>query len=263
MAYIDGALQRNNPVQLLEEERRAIWGNTITDIVLSIGTGIQADHLGATKTERKKLKVAKKLIPKGLRGKVAVGLDIVQSTLDCDRQWNEFVSSHPEIERVCHRLNIGLSERPPRLDDVPSMFTLKQQAEQYLRKENRRYLDSRYQSAYAHIQIIVKRLIAALFYFEPDRQSSEGIKKTGTIHCRLSSGMRDSFTKLVNAGPKFRVRDRSSAHGPATENLKLNFDVQTFSSSVAFNREATQWAIEMGFPKWSSWEPISGFASQS
>jgi hypothetical protein len=107
-SYIDGALLRNNPVQLIEDERHMIWKDrSPPDIILSVGTGIQADTGGETKSVSKRAKIAKRLIPKGLRGKIAVGLDMIQSTLDCDRQWSEFLSStkrDPNISSICHRI---------------------------------------------------------------------------------------------------------------------------------------------------------------
>ena len=266
MSYIDGALQRNNPVQLLEEERQAIWGNTTSDIMLSIGTGIQVTHVGSTKSETRGERIARRLVPKGLRGKVAVGLDMVQSTLDCDRQWNDFISSkawNKDLDKVCHRLNIGLDERPPHLDDIASMNNLRWQAEQYLKPHNTHYLDRRYKSAHSHIRAVVKRLVATLFYFEPGSVPKEGGKGTGTLHCRLSAGMRNQFTQLVHAGPKFRVSYRLSNNRIFSEQLKVNFDLRTFSSKVEFTNKSDRWTVEMDMPQWSAWESISGFTSLS
>ncbi|KAL8925657.1 MAG: hypothetical protein Q9208_003340 [Pyrenodesmia sp. 3 TL-2023] len=136
-SYIDGALHRNNPIQVLEEERRAIWrDNAPPDILLSIGTGIQVGADGCAKSAGKRHKTAMRLLPEGIRGKIAVGLDVIQSTVDCNRQWDEFVKSMKwdrDAHRVCHRLNIGLQERPPILDDVDAILHLKQKARWYLR----------------------------------------------------------------------------------------------------------------------------------
>jgi hypothetical protein len=235
-SYIDGALQRNNPVQILEEERRLLWRDkSPPDIILSVGSGIQADTEGTTKSVGKRLKVAKKLIPKGLRGKIAVGLDMIQSTLDCDRQWNEFVSSTKwdrDISSVCHRLDIGLVERPPNLDDVAAIPSLKYEAKKYLHPEETRYLDKRYASAHEHISAVARRLTAALFYFEEDRASTTE-KCIGYLHCRLSAGMMSQFENLVNAGPSFRVRTRGS---PLANTIKLGFDLKAFSAKITFTR---------------------------
>ena len=248
-------------MQILEEERRLIWTDkSPPDIILSVGTGIQADTGGNTKFANKRLKMAKKLIPKGLRGKIAVGLDMIQSTLDCDRQWNEFVSStkwDPAISNVCHRLDIGLSERPPNLDDVDAMPTLKKQAMDYLHPEGDRYLDKRYKSAHEHILVVSRRLKAALFYFEEGEVHTKE-KVVGVLHCRLSAGMLKQFERLVNANPSFCVHAQGSK---VTKPIKPAFDLKSFSAEVEFARPDTEiWIIEMRMSGWGSWESISGFS---
>jgi hypothetical protein len=261
LSFIDGALQRNNPIQILEEERRLIWRDkSPPDIILSVGTGIQADTEGTTKSVGKRLKISQMLIPKGLRGKVAVGLDMIQSTLDCDRQWSEFVSStmwDRDISSVCHRLNIGLAERPPNLDDVAAIPSLKDEAKKYLHPEETRYLDKRYASAHEHITAVARRLTAALFYFEEDRASTKE-KCTGYLYCRLSAAMTGQFKNLVNASPSFRVRKRVS---PLANTIKPVFDLKSISAQIEFNRpESDQWVIEIRMRPWPSWERISGLS---
>jgi len=225
-----------------------------------VGTGIQADTEGNTKSSKKRLKIAEKLVPKGLRGKIAVGLDMIQSTLDCERQWNEFVSStkwDPHISRVCHRVNIGLRERPPNLDDVDSIIDLKREAKEYLDPERTQYFDKRYNSAHQHINLIAKQLTAALFYFE-EGQSSTNEKVVGILHCRLSAQMLKQFEKLVNAAPAFFVY----VHGtPVNHRIKTVFDLKTFSANVDFVRPSSEkWAVRMHMDHWSSSESISGFS---
>lgn len=148
--YVDGALMRNNPVQVLEEERRKVWtDNSPLDIVLSIGTGIQANAEGATKVDSRAFNLAKNIVPKGLKGKVAVGLDMIQSTLDCEKQWKDFVSAMDVKTRVsCHRINVGLDERPPNLDDFSKLPLLKREAEEYLKPPGNTYVYDQYSSAH-------------------------------------------------------------------------------------------------------------------
>ena len=261
--YIDGGLKRNNPVQVLQEERRAIWSDKIQpDIILSIGTGIQTDMDGATKSLGKGLKLAKKLIPKGLKGKIAVGLDMVQSTTDCERQWKEFTFSNRSdisLFRVCHRLNIGLAGRPPDLDDVGSIADLRHKAEEYLDPTSKRYLNQSYKSAHAHVKVVAQRLIAALFYFEP-LALSDGIR-TGILHCRLSSSMQNQFKRLLNANPSFRACHRIERGSWSFCDLRPKFDVENFSSTISFEEGTKEQRIEMQLPHWPSGEPISGYGS--
>lgn len=55
---------RNNPVQVLGEERRMVWtDNQPLDLVLSIGTGVQANAEGATKLGGRAFNLAKKIVP--------------------------------------------------------------------------------------------------------------------------------------------------------------------------------------------------------
>jgi hypothetical protein len=260
-SYIDGALLRNNPVQLIDEERHMIWKDrSPPDIILSVGTGIQADTGGETKSVSKRAKIAKRLIPKGLRGKIAVGLDMIQSTLDCDRQWSEFLSStkrDPNISSICHRINIGLRDRPPNLDDVEAIPSLKQEAKAYLRSEEQQYLDKRYRSAHEHTIIVARRLTGALFYFEEDGKSTNE-KVVGSIHCRLSAEMVKPFEKLARANPSFYVTSHGS---PVDLRLETTFDLKSFSAGVSFGRPVSpKWVIQLQMDGWAKKETISGFS---
>ncbi len=208
---------------------------------------------------RKRFELAKKLIPKGLKGKIAFGLDIIQSTLDCDRQWRESLSSiksDDSLSRICHRLNIGLAGRPPHLDDVDSIALLRHEAERYLDPSTKVYLNPNYTSAHAHVKVIAQRLIAALFYFEPLTLSNG--RRTGILHCRLSSSKHDQFRQLLNAGPSFRVCHRIAGEGWSFCDLQPDFDIDSFSSGIQFEGKSEKQRREMHLPRWPSWEFISG-----
>ena len=262
-SYIDGAVHRNNPIQILEEERRAIWKDQAPpDILLSIGTGIQIGADGTAKDVAKGQKTAMKLLWKGLRGRIAVGLDVVQSTLDCNRQWDEFVAAmrwDRHTHRVCHRLNIGLTERPPNLDDVGAMAELKDKARKYMSPDHSSYLND-YGSAHRHIVAVARRLTAALFYFEAI-SINEDEKCIGILHCRLGRSMRNNFRHLLSEGPTFRVRHRIRGESWCSSLFKPNFDDRTFSGKIMFQVRSKHRVIEMTLPKWGgSWERISGFS---
>lgn len=260
--YIDGAMLRNNPVKLLEDERRLIWKDMCPpDIILSVGTGIQATGTGATKSGGQALKVAKRLVPKGLKGKVAVGLDMIRSTLDCEKQWYDFISSRgqeADLMGACHRINVGLSERPPNLDDVSAIPLLKWETEKYLRQEQTKYIDGKYKSANQHIRTVARRLTAALFYFEKDIGACDPGLCTGRLHCRLSTSVANSFESLVRNKLQFRLRQRVKNQGTLVSSISTKFDMKTFSSEVQFDITSDQYVIEMSMYQWSSWEHISG-----
>jgi hypothetical protein len=254
---------RNNPVQILEQERRMIWtDNRPLDIILSIGTGIQANAEGATKLGGKAFNLAKKFVPKGLKGKIAVGLDMIQSTLDCEKQWKDFISATDAKTRgACHRINVGLDERPPNLDNVSKLPLLKWEAERYLQPRGNTYIYSQYSSAHSHIGAVARRLLAALFYFEEDDESAEksGISWTGRIHCRLSSSMTEQFGRLSRSGrPEFRLRQRGKNSDILVSVLTTNFDLKTLSSAVKFEAETEELVIELKMHRWPGWERISG-----
>ena len=268
ISYIDGAFQRNNPVQSLDEERRAIWGDNVPpDIILSLGTGIETNIEGKTKTKDMRRKVVKNFVPNSLQGKVAVGVEVLQNILDCKRQWDEFLrSTSQEISNVSHRLNIGLDECPPHLDDVKSIHKLRSDAEEYLRPENDKftlfrapYLDQTYRSAHEHVMTIAQRLVAALFYFEQKSSNVDG-SVAGVLHCRLSSSAAHPFKQLLQAEPQFRICHHDRARGRPTIPLTTQFNNETFSSPLLFKVVAERPAIQMKMPEWFAWEPISGYS---
>ena len=262
--YIDGCLHRNNPIQILEEERRAIWQDeTPPDILLSIGTGIQVEAEGVAKFLSKSDKMMTWLLPLGLRGKLAMGLDVIHSTLDCNRQWDEFVAStrwDRKTSYVCHRLNIGLENPPPRIDEVGAIAHLKSEAKWYLSRSRRIYLNKNYTSAYRHAQVVVRRLIAAPFFFETVT-ADEDERCAGMLHCRLSPGMRDNFRLLLSEGPTFRVIQRKDDRNWSNQVLNPQFDELTFSGRIEYRVISERRIIQIKLPKWrDSWEAISGFA---
>ena len=276
--YIDGALQRNNPIRVADEERRLIWreDKKIPDIVISLGTGKYADHDGGVRSANSStMRYVKSIIPRGIRAKVATSYDMVLSTLDCEREWDDFISSKGDDDRfisICHRLDVGLENEPPKIDAVKSLSTLELQTRNYLRKGPQRhmpYLNSDYDSAYAHIRIVARRLIATLFCFDEVETAitSQPVHKcTGFLRCRLSPTMNEQFASLVASGPTFRVcqgtRIRNVTFVDSRRSSQPSFDPRTFSSRIEFPIEASgspAW-IEVCFPSKSpKWERISGY----
>lgn len=58
---------------------------------------------------------------------------MIQSTLGCEKQWKDLVSAMDVKTRIsCYRINVGLDERPPNLDDFSKLSLLKWEAEKYL-----------------------------------------------------------------------------------------------------------------------------------
>jgi hypothetical protein len=268
--YIDGAVLRNNPIRLANEERRLIWreGCSKPDIILSVGAGLRTDIGGATHYKKtSKTKVILKLVPKGIRKKITTGYDMVVSTMDCEKEWEEFTYSMQHdagFVNVCHRVNVGLLEKPPKLDDINSMHSMQQESDNYLkRSSHHRYNDGRFFNAHAHIRLIARRLLASLFYFEemthqPEtRQLRTARKITGFLRCRLSPSMRQQFRSLSQEKMEFGIYE----HGSDTRELsKPEWDMESFCSVVEFLVNSDSWRIQVKFLERSNaWEPISGY----
>jgi hypothetical protein len=280
--YTDGALRRNNPVRFADEERRLIWpkGNNRPDIILSVGTGIQVQASGGMKkAEGSKVDMLRKLLPRGLQKNIATAYDMLLSTLSCEKEWDDFIDAHrhdPKFVKSCHRLNVGLAGKPPKLDDFGSIPLLESEAQDYLSsKPSRRQintgLDRGYVNAHQHIRTVARKLKAALFYFD-EESISPGTRDTkttnlhrisGYLKCRLSPTMTLQFASLLKSRPVFRVCERENTF---REIFQPKFDLESFSSDIVdlfFSPGCPRdkWRVEILFAEYSStWECISGFS---
>jgi hypothetical protein len=249
-----------------------IWkkGQNRADIVLSVSTGVQIGAQGGTKMAKKSATEQMiKVLPRGIREKLATGYDMVQSTLSCEKKWEDFCKSIRDDDsrrNVSHRLNLGLQERPPKLDEVRKRDALQHRAEDYFRPESTTpYLDPTYKTGREHLQVVARRLIASLFYFEElERPQLLGleqktVKKTGFLRCRLSSHMKQQFHSLLGSMPQFRISEGDVSRGLPTP----KFDDNAFSSQIDFVVSGDSYTIEIYFPteNWRGvWEPISGYS---
>jgi hypothetical protein len=271
--YVDGAILRNNPVRITDEERRLIWknGNNRADIVLSLGSGVQTNREGDKRksTKQSKTKYVLRMVPKGLKKKITTSYHMVTSTLDCEREWHEFVASvrdDKSFVRVCHRLNVGLEEKPPKLDDIEMMGTLQYETDYYFSGTAiKRYINREYKTGREHIQAVASRLVASLFYFEEvslHPQAPLNQKKlravSGLLRCRLSRNMEKQFAFLVASKPEFRICERGST---PREISCLGFDMKAFCSTIEFLVSGDAWIIEVSYAHMNwNWEAISGFS---
>ncbi|KAM7186229.1 hypothetical protein V8F33_011927 [Rhypophila sp. PSN 637] len=266
--YVDGAIVRNNPVRVALEEEKRIWGSEVRpDIVVSIGSGICVEESGDIQQNKRSVGTWKKVLPARVRKMVDTGIDMVASTLDCQREWDEAVRVNPQLSGRCHRLDVGIFDKKlPALDDVDKMDELEELSRTYLAKNSdtgQRYFHRGYTSAYAHLRIVARRLLAALFYYSDDPK-----RLTGLIHCRLPPS--PGAQQLVRAA-KFRLRECRTArsrHGidqPVIREVYMvrTFDPVTLEAHVVFDILAGSWTrtIEVSFPssRDSGWAVISGF----
>ncbi|KAF4996592.1 hypothetical protein FDECE_12381 [Fusarium decemcellulare] len=272
--YIDGGVTRNNPVSLAFAESNKIWPDSPPpDILVSIGTGIVVDSESGRwkRNSRMTMESLKKLLSSGHRKQVEIGFDMAQSTHDCHKAWfgfrREWIPRGSRLQKNSHRLNVGLLQRVD-LDDVDKMEMLQNDSRNYLdRKATIPYYIKSYNSAFQHIQVVARRLIASLFYFTGTIQDRmEGGDIRGTIYCRLVPDT-DSATSLLQENLSFRLRQDCWTDGTSTISpVKYEDEIGPFgedlSAPVAVRvAEGTyQRFIEVNLPHWrGEWEPISGF----
>ena len=251
------------------------------DIILSIGTGIHVERDGRVRSSRsEKLESVKMMLPSGLRKKVETGLDMVEATLDCHREWVDFKeATQGRLRQNCHRLDIGLVNKPPPLDAVDKMQDLWWDCRNYLARESYlangqrasiNYMDSQYSSAHEHIKVVARRLLATLFYLEhilPGHM--KGDQYRSVIHCRLTP-QSEGAVSLLALKPQFRMREVSGGDGgiEAVSEVEFvdrecNFDEKTLAAGVQFTVSEGRFErfVEVRYlaRRESRWEAIGGF----
>lgn len=172
--YIDGGLWHNNPVVIADSERKLIWpdiANSSPDILLSIGSGC-CQYLTSS---QRPLKTGRKLgIGSNLKALFRIAVDHIESSLDSEKAWREFLDRLPvaplstERDRY-RRFNIELDEAPPKLDDVDSMKELRELTRKQWNWDER-------------ISYTAQQIIATSFYFEKakvERSNDQSYNCTG------------------------------------------------------------------------------------
>jgi len=267
---------RNNPVRLAYEEESRIWPNSkAPDIILSLGTSILVDKDGNIKSKKNEhLEKVKSLLPSGVRKKVETGLDMVEATLDCHREWVDFVGglqTRPGLHRRnCHRLDIGLTSKPPALDATDEMWSLSFKTSAYLSRNPDAlevpYVERGYKCGRDHIKVVARRLLASIFFLGRDLplNLATGVYETA-IHCRLTPKSQGALMVVANE-PQFRVREVASNGDQTVRTIQFvsggGLDPNTLSGRVKVKVLEGQSAryVEVLFPlKGREWEPIGGF----
>lgn len=273
--YVDGATVRNNPVRIAYEEQKQIWNSDKPpDIIVSIGTGILVDSKGNVVEHRSaRLTNVKQMLPRGVKKKIETGLDMVQATMDCHREWVEFESSlRGRLRKNSHRLDVGLRSKPPSLDDVQSMWELSSNTAAYLYHSDDQslsYINPDYSLPRDHIRAVARRLLATLFYlsFVLDTQMKGG-RYYGTMHCRLTP-QSTAARALIAQNPMFRLREigvnGEEAINPVIFLSQGSFKASTLSVPIEMRVTDGDFErlVEVQFAgrggHWEQWEPIGGF----
>jgi predicted acylesterase/phospholipase RssA len=197
-SYLDGAIYYNCPIEVAMRERRLIWPDVADanpDVVLSIGTSYN-------RKSPKKSSITSNNSRWGIvthfRQLAKIAIDHVQSTLNSEQTWQDFVQSMSLTDQVKERfirLNLPLEQDPPRLDEVSAMIELQNMTSSH-------WVLRRYE-----IKSIADRLLATAFYFEKSADVAIELEDhsfciTGSIVCRFSPGSEE----IRALGEAFRKR---------------------------------------------------------
>ncbi len=192
--YLDGGLHHNNPINIADAEQKVLWPESATsdpDIILSIGSGYcpHQEHDASTTSIRTRFGIVA-----NLKALYRIAVDHIESSLDAERLWKNYVDILSPSEGAKHRfqrLNVPLPyDAPPKLDDLDCLNELKKDVRKY-------FADHR------QIQDIAKHLIATSFFFEqtsPWHKQEDGSHACeGSIQCRFVPGSREirEFGKLL------------------------------------------------------------------
>lgn len=167
--FIDGALFYNNPVAIADKESRLIWGSTLSshpDIVLSLGTGFNSQQ-----AERPPKRPSNRRgITRNILFLCRIASDHIQSALDCEKAWHEYVGRLPDDFTSSRfvRYNIDMINNLPALDDVDRLEALQQ------------FTRSKLVEDADHIRKLAMQLIATSFYFETEKVQNS-VQNAATI----------------------------------------------------------------------------------
>jgi predicted acylesterase/phospholipase RssA/energy-coupling factor transporter ATP-binding protein EcfA2 len=207
--FQSGAIYHNNPIDLGMREMRSIWPDTAEeppDLVLSIGTGYSSAPHRPPASPRS---VSRRGTASYTKQRAKIALDHVQSTLNAEQTWRDFIQTEASAEKLKDRyirLNLPLPSSPPKMDDVVATEYLQEMTSSYCTRH-------RYE-----IKSIADRLIATSFYFELKSTKVTDkvllpITVTGNIHCRFAPGSEE----IRALGEAFRKRSTDAYNQGVTD----------------------------------------------
>jgi hypothetical protein len=162
--YLDGGLYNNNPINIVDHERKLLWPNSQVDITVSIGTGYDpfAKPKKTTPEAPNIVSRAKDLVL-GLLDKASplirlatIACDHVENSLDSQRTWEEYQQRSKAKKELSFRLNTALQGPIPELDEVNKIPNLIEEAQIFwsLPENNDTLRD------------LAQKLVASSFYFK-------------------------------------------------------------------------------------------------
>lgn len=156
--YQDGALRLNNPILAADYERRIIWpecAHILPDVLVSISTGYFPNAKPHTDGPGPRINIG---LLDGVKAFVQIGRDAIESDLDCERTWDDFVQCTVPAGSAkgdhLHRLTLPVAGPRIELDAVDKMSELEELTKNY------------YSVNAGFIEKIACQLVASLFYFE-------------------------------------------------------------------------------------------------
>jgi hypothetical protein len=278
--YIDGAMEKNNPVSIADSERKFIWPDkreNTRDIIVSIGAGYGSNFDGDPPRKRTPSALLKPFENFGFVAKIAVLRLVVENTTDCHKMWTEFKYSlgsgrgtHDQhLLTKCHRVNVpyGRGHKVCQLDAVDKMDGMREEAQTFLNGSSSAVSDEVQQASLSKIETISRQLVASLFYFKQTSAEEYGEDEllfTGVIMCRLSPACGASMRSLAQANPMFRICEGvNPSHNDLTR-VTLHtgrWDIRNCSTTTDFRIPKTvqEVRIIISFDSGVSWDDISGF----
>jgi predicted acylesterase/phospholipase RssA len=134
--YLDGGLYNNNPINVLDQERKLVWPNSQVDITVSIGTGYDP-YEKPKKTTPEAPNTTNKFKDRVL-GFVdwvspvirlaTIACDHVENSLNSQKTWEEYQQRSKTKKELLFRLNTALQGPIPELHEVDKIPVLIEEA---------------------------------------------------------------------------------------------------------------------------------------
>ncbi|KAE8443409.1 hypothetical protein EG329_001890 [Mollisiaceae sp. DMI_Dod_QoI] len=275
--YIDGAMEKNNPISIADSERKFIWPDkreNSRDIIVSVGAGYGTNYDGDPVIKRSSSALLRRFDNVGFVAKLAMLRLVLENTTNCQKMWTEFKYSlgsgrDPHDQHLltkCHRVNVpyGRGLKICGLDAVDKMDGMKDEALAFLNGTSTSVSEEVQEASTSKIEAISRQLVASLFYFQQishENYGDDDVLYKGLIKCRLSPACGASMRSLIQANPMFRIYE---GVGPSPNDLTLHtgtWDLTSHSTTTEFRIPTTvqEVRIIISFNGGVSWDDISGF----
>lgn len=269
--YTDGATEKNNPIDIADDERKFIWPKTAEhnrDIVLSIGAGQSTNYDQIPEYDQKLGTFLQGLQRFGFLRKLIVFKSVLQSAFSCQMMWNNFIDSLGEDDHLlhkCHRINIpyGAGQNLCNLDDWQRMNDAKDEALKVLSGQSTSVSNLVQDRLSDELDLIARQLVASLFYMSiqtlETNRHAKATTCSGRIRCRLGRSYQTQYHSLLNRNPAFRVIDNFGHTSHVAIDVRARDATFSFPAQFQVSIESAQVRVEVTLSKGRLWDTISGF----